>query len=773
MAKLKSDKPEVKSEKRRKFSTIFLSSFAGLLFIVVLVFVAISYGWIGYLPPIDELQNPKNKYATEIYSSDLQLLGHFYYRENRVGVTYSDLSENVVNALIATEDVRFYDHSGIDGKAVLRAVVKMGRAGGGSTLTQQLAKQLYSGNAKSFFQRSIQKLNEWVIAVKLERLYSKEEILTMYLNQFDFINNAVGIKSAAQTYFGTIPKDLKIEEAATLVGMCKNPWLYNPKRFNERSCNRRNVVLHQMMKADNITRQEYDSLKALPLTLTFQRLDHKEGLAPYFREHLRAMLTANEPKRGNYASWQEQKYQDDLWEWENNPLFGFCNKNKKPDGTKYNIYNDGLKIYTTIDSRMQRYAEEAVNEHIQVLQKDFFKEKSKRSYAPFSKDLTTEEIDGIMNRAMHQSDRYKALKAAGHNDTEIRKVFNEPVSMQLFSYKGDIDTIMTPMDSIRYIKHFLRCGFMSVDAQSGHVKAYVGGPNIGWFQYDMATSGRRQVGSTVKPFLYTLAMSDGMQPCDMVENSPITIMLETGEPWSPSNDSKLRIGEQVTLSWGLSQSNNWISAYLMSLTTPQAMVNLMQSFGIRGYIDPVVSLCLGPCEISVAEMVNAYTAFPNRGIRVDPLYVTRIEDANGNVIAEFSPKMYEILSESTADKMVAMLRAVVDGGTGSRLRFTYGLRMPVGGKTGTSQNHSDGWFMGFTPSLVSGVWVGGEERSIRFDNIRQGQGANMSLPIWALYMKKVMADKDLAYSEDETFSYSGNVCNVSSNPEQTYEEIIE
>ena len=753
--KNKDKKEESKKRIRRKFSLVFWSLFGGIILFIALIFVAISYGWIGYLPPIDELQNPKNKYATEIFSSDLQTLGRYYYSENRVGVNYADISENVINALIATEDVRFHGHSGIDGKAVVRALAKMGKAGGGSTITQQLAKQLYSKEPQNLVERIIQKLNEWVIAVKLERLYSKQEILTMYLNQFDFVNNAVGIKSAAQIYFSTTPKELKIEEAATLVGMCKNPWLYNPYRFNERSCSRRNVVLHQMLKADYLTQQEFDSLKALPISLNFKRLDHKEGLAPYFREYLRSVMTAREPKRSNYASWQEQKYQDDLWEWENNPLFGFCNKNKKADGSTYNIYNDGLKIYTTIDSRMQRYAEEAVNEHMQSLQKEFFAAKRNRSNAPFSANISKSDVEAILTRSMKQSERYRVLRQSGKTDAEIKNIFEQPVPMQIFSYKGEVDTIMSPIDSIRYYKYFLRCGFMSMNAQSGHVKAYVGGPNFKYFQYDMVNLGRRQAGSTVKPFLYTLAMSDGMQPCDVVRNESITLTTESGVDWTPRNDSKSRQGEMVSLTWGLTHSNNWISAYLMNLTTPQAMVDLMRSFGVRGQLDPVYSLCLGPCEISVAEMVKAYTAFPSKGIRVDPVYVTRIEDANGNVIAEFSPEMHEILSESTANKMVSMLRSVADYGTGGRIRSVYGLRMPMGGKTGTTQNNSDGWFMGFTPSLVSGVWVGGEDRSIHFDNIRQGQGASMALPIWALYMKKVLDDPTLVYSREEEFDYLG------------------
>ncbi|VBB43410.1 Peptidoglycan glycosyltransferase [uncultured Paludibacter sp.] len=721
----------------------------------ILLFALISIGWIGYLPDIEELQNPKNNFATEIYSSDMQTLGRFYRQSgNRVAINFSEIDKDVVNALIATEDERFYDHSGIDAKAVLRAIFGVmtgsSSSGGGSTITQQLAKQLYSPKAGSIFRRAFQKPIEWVIAVKLERLYSKQEIIAMYLNQFDFNYEAVGIKSAARIYFNTTADNLKIEEAATLIGMCKNPTLYNPVRRPEKTRERRNVVLNQMYKGGYITEAQKESLSKLPLVLHFQRINHKEGLAPYFREYLRQILMAEEPKRSNYADWQKQKYEDDKFAWENNPLYGFCNKNKKPDGTPYNIYTDGLKIYTTIDSRMQTYAEEAVSAHMQALQKEFFREKRGRSYAPFSRALSTKEIEDIMNRAMRQSERYIKMQREGFSKSEIQKAFKTKSDMKVFSYQGMVDTVMTPLDSIRYHKFFLRCGFMSINPSNGHVKAYVGGPDFSAFQYDMVTLGRRQVGSTVKPYLYTLAMSEGMTPCDEELCAPITINTPSG-PWTPRNGSTARMGEEVTLRWGLANSNNWISARVMSKFTPEALVKLMRSFGIRGYIDPVVSLALGPCEISVAEMVDAYTAFPSKGIRVDPLYVTRIEDANGNVIGTFTPMMQEIFSELTAYKMIYMLRSVVDEGTGSRIRTRYGLSMPMGGKTGTTQNNSDGWFMGFTPKLVSGVWVGGEDRSIHFDNMAEGQGAAMALPIWALYMKKVLADPRLGYSVDDQF----------------------
>ena len=736
---------------KKKFIIWFWSLFGAGAIAIVLLFWMITIGWLGYLPPLDELQNPKNKFATEVISADMQLLGRYYRNENRVSVDYTDISPNMINALIATEDVRYYDHTGVDVKSLMRAIMKLGKAGGGSTLTQQLAKQLWSPRANNIFERALQKPIEWVIATKLERLYSKEEILTMYLNQFDFLYNAVGIKSAAQVYFSTTPAQLKLEEAAMLVGMCKNPSLYNPRRRPENALNRRNTVLNQMCKYEYITEQVCDSLKQLPIELKYQSVDHKQGLAPYFREYLRQVLTAKEPQKSHYSEWNMQQYEIDKRQWEENPLYGFCNKNHKPDGTPYDLYHDGLRIYTTIDTRMQQYAEEAVSEHIQDLQKSFFREKRRKSYAPFSKDLSPEEIDGIMNRSMRQTDRYRALKKQGMSETEIKKVFNTPVDMHVFSYNGLIDTTMTPMDSIRWNKHFLRCGFMSMDVHSGAVKAYVGGPNFTHFQYDMVTTGRRQVGSTIKPYLFTLAMDEGMWPCDSTVNDSVTLIDGNGVAWTPRDEHVKNQGEMVTLNWGLEKSSNWITAYLMSLFTPEQLVRMMRSFGIEGQLDPVVSLCLGPCEVSVKEMVDAYTTFPNKGIRVEPLYVTRIEDNNGNILATFTPKTHEIISETTSYKMIYMLRNVMDHGTGVRARFRYGLKAPMGGKTGTSQNHSDGWFVGFTPALVSGVWVGGEDRSIHFDNMSAGQGANMALPIWSIYMQKVYADETLGYSAEEQF----------------------
>lgn len=753
----------------------------GVVFSII-IFTLISTGVIGYMPPIEELENPKNSFATEVYTSDGEVLNTFYHKNsgNRVMVSYSQLSPKLVEALISTEDARFTKHSGIDAKALFRAIIKRGlffdkKAGGGSTLSQQLAKQLYTPRAENVIERLMQKPIEWVIAVKLERFYTKEEILTMYLNQYDFSNNSVGIKTASKVYFGTTPDKLKIEESALLIGMCKNATYYNPVRFGERSRLRRNVVLNQMRKADYLTRQECDSLQALPLVLDYHKVDHKEGMAPYFREYLRQMLTKSKPNRRNYAEWQHQQYRDDSLAWQTNPLYGWCNKNQKEDGTNYNLYTDGLKIYTTIDSRMQQYAEEAVFEHVgEYLQGLFYKEKRGRSYAPYTKNIKPEDLDKIIKRSIKMSDRYRFMKDAGISESKIMAAFNKPVEMTVFSYKGYKDTVMSPLDSIKYHKFFLRAGFMSMDPYNGHVKAYVGGVSYNPFQYDMVMTGRRQVGSTIKPYLYTLAMEDGYTPCDKVVNQPITIITETGAPWTPRNASKNKIGETVTLRWGMANSNNWISAYVMSQSSPYSFVRLLHSFGLNGQIDPVVSLCVGTCDASVAEMVSAYTSFANRGIRVKPLLVTRIEDNTGNVIARFSPQMSEIYSEITSYKMLSMLRAVVDGGTGSRTRRYFSAQ--VGGKTGTTQNNSDGWFMGVAPKLVSGVWVGGEDRDIHFDFTNEGQGANMALPVWAIFMKKVYSNPDLGISESDRFDIpegEGYSCTgETSNTEESVESSV-
>ena len=741
----------------------FIFTLWALLLVALLavagVFAAISKGWIGYVPPIEELENPNLKFATQVISDDGVTLGTYSLsKENRLYVGYDELSPHLINALISTEDERFHEHSGIDARAFFRALIKRGvlmqkNAGGGSTITQQLAKQFYSEQAGSVFERLMQKPIEWVIAVKLEKYYTKEEILTMYLNKFDFLNNAVGIKTAANTYFSKEPKDLNEIEAATLVGMCKNPSYFNPRRFNERARGRRNVVIGQMERAGHLTAAEADSLKKEPLELKYRKVDHKEGPAPYFREYLRDILRAEKPIKSDYRGWQMQEYYEDSLAWETDPLYGWCAKNKKKDGSSYNLYTDGLKIFTTLDSRMQKYAEEAVQEHVaEYLQPRFFRAKAKKKTAPFTSELTPEEVKAIMERSMKLTDRYREMKKAGFSESDIRKAFNTKQEMTVFTYQGDKDTIMTPMDSIRYYKHFLRAGVMSMDPITGYVKAYVGGPYFNNFQYDMAMKGRRQVGSTIKPYLYTLAMENGFSPCDETRHVEQTLIDENGKAWSPRNASAKRYGEMVTLKWGLANSDNWVTAYLMSKLSPYQLVRLIHSFGVKNkQIDPVVSLCLGPCEISVGEMVSAYTAFANKGIRTAPLFVSRIEDNEGNVLADFTPHMEEVISEESVYKMLIMLRAVINEGTGGRVRRVYGITADMGGKTGTTNNNSDGWFMGFTPTLVSGAWVGGEERDIHFDNMTDGQGAAMALPIWGLYMQKVFADKSLGYSQEDEF----------------------
>lgn len=728
-----------------------------LIAVVVLAgsaFTAIWFGWIGYMPDLEDLQNPISRYASQVYSTDGKILGTYNMnRENRVHVDYNDLSPYIVKALVATEDARFYEHSGIDFIALTRAVVKRGlmgqrSAGGGSTITQQLAKQLYSETAKSTLERLLQKPIEWVIAVKLERFYTKEEIITMYLNYFDFLHNAVGIKTAADVYFRKEPKNLNLTEAATLIGLCKNPSYFNPVRFPDRCSERRNVVLGQMLKAGYISETECRVACNAPLTLNFHRVDHKDGMATYFREFLRRYMMANRPDLAEYPEWNRVQYVVDSTAWENDPLYGWCNKNKKKDGSNYNVYTDGLKIFTTVDSRMQRYAEEAVRRHVGgYLQPAFTKENKTKPNAPFTTALTRKEVNSIMKRAVTQSDRYRAMKAHGATDAEIKKAFSTPADMTVFTYHGDVDTVMTPLDSIRYIKTFLRAGFMSMDAHSGAVKAYVGGIDFTHFNYDMATQGRRQVGSTTKPFLYALSMSNGMSPCDVAPN----VQRSYGN-WTPRNGSRSRYGQMVTLKWGLAQSNNWISAYLMSHINPQDFLRVLREFGICTYgVYPSIVLCLGPNEVSVAEMVSAYTTFANQGIHCAPMYVSRIEDSEGNVIAEFQPRMNEVLSDDSAYKMLEMLCAVMDGGTGSRMRYKYQIDCEMGGKTGTTNRNADAWFMGFTPSLVSGCWVGGEDRDIHFDSTRMGQGANMALPVWAYFMKRVYADRSLGYDPQEKF----------------------
>lgn len=695
--------------------------------VIAVVGVVLGVYYFAELPDTQALQNPKTNLATEVFSSDNKVLGK-YYAENRTNVKFREISPNVINALVATEDARFFSHSGIDVRALGRVVYGVltgsSSSGGGSTITQQLAKMLFPREDLSGFKIVFRKFKEWIIAVKLEREYTKEEIIALYLNKFDFINSAVGIKSASQIYFGTTPDALTIEQAAMLVGMAKNPALFNPNRFPERSQGRRNTVLQQMNKYGYLTDSQTDSLQKIPLKLNFHPESHNEGLAPYFREYLRDVF---------------------LKKW--------CEENLKPDGTKYDIYRDGLKVFTTLDSRMQRYAEEAVTEHIKELQTAFDIECTKKRNAPFAWNVTKDEIHDIMRTSMKRSDRYRLSKKAGMSETEIEKSFKTPLPMTVFTWNGDKDTTMTPWDSLRYYKGFLQTGLMSVEPQTGYIKAWVGGINHKYFQYDHVQLGHtRQVGSTFKPFIYALAIQEGYSPCYRVPNVRVCIDMPAGQPaYCPNNsggNEKLE-GKMLTLQQALANSINYISAYLIKQFGPQAVVNMVRRVGIVSPIDPVPAICLGTPEISVYEMVGANATFANKGTWIQPTFVTRIEDKNGNVLADFAPRSEEVLSEEKAYVMLQLMKGVVQSGTGVRLRYRYKLNMPIAGKTGTTQNNSDGWFMGITPDLVSGCWTGAEDRAVHFDRTEMGQGASMALPIWAKYMQKVYADKTIKISQGD------------------------
>lgn len=730
------------------FWSVILICIAGAF----LFFWLIAEGKLGIMPTFEELENPNNRFASEVYFQDGPVMNKYFEKENRKYTEYKQIPQTVIDALIATEDVRFYDHSGIDVRGLFRVAKGLmtanTSAGGGSTLSQQLAKMLFPREADlNIFELAIRKFREWVIAVRIEKSYTKEEILTMYLNKYDFLNLAVGISSAADIYFQTSLDSLKIEQAAMLIGMAKNSSYYNPVRRPELTLNRRNVVFSQMLKYDKITRAQYDSLCAMPLGLDFKRVDHKEGLATYFREHLRLFMTANKPMKSKYDNMNQ--YRVDSTAWETNPLYGWCKKNLKIDGSHYDLYSDGLKIYTTLDSRMQKYAEEAVKEHLaNDLQPLFDREKMKKRNAPFSNDITQEEIDGILNKAIGQSERYRVLKEAGMSKAEIRKTFDKPVAMQIFTWKGIRDTTMTPLDSIKHYKSFFRAGFMVMEPQTGAVKAYVGGPDYRYFMYDMVSTGKRQVGSTIKPILYTLAMQEGLGPCDKVPNIKQTFILPDGKAWSARGGTK-HVGEMVTLRWGLSNSENNISGWVLKQFTPEAVAQMAYKMGISSHIDPVPSVFLGTAEISVREMVAAYSIFANKGVYNSPLPVSRIEDKYGNILAEFKPESREVITENTAYLMCNLLEGVVTSGTGVRLRYKYKLMNPMGGKTGTTQLHADGWFMAVTPDLVGGVWVGAEDRSIHFQNLANGQGASMALPIWGLFLQKVQADPKIGFSGRE------------------------
>ena len=731
---------------------------------ILLVAGLIGLVWaFADIPSFEELEDPDSKLATQVIAEDGEILTTFHI-ENRSYVSFGELSPNLVNAAVATEDVRFYRHSGIDFRSLARVIFKTilggnSSQGGGSTLTQQLAKTLYPREDVSSRIPGMSKvkmvwikLKEWVTAVKLERSYTKDEIMTMYMNQVFFGSNAYGIKAAAQTFFGKSPIDLTVEEAATLVGMVNKPTRYNPALNPDKSLVRRNFVISQMEKAGFITDHQKDSIQQIPIQLSYQIQDHNAGLGPYFRDMLRRTMNAKEPKRSSYA--QREDYVVDSLQWADNPFYGWLNKNTKADGSKYNLDRDGLRIYTTINYKMQKYAEEAVAEHLgKDLQKSFWRDMRWKKNKPFSDDVDAKTVEMLMKQARRWSDRYRIMKNDGASDAEIWKSFSVPTKMRVFSWnkQGYIDTVMTPDDSIRYYKSHLRAAFMAIEPHTGHIKAYVGGPNYRYFKYDNVRQGKRQVGSTIKPYLYTLAMQEGMSPCDKVVNVPQTFLVQD-TTWTPkSTDKDEWIGQTVTLKWGLTKSSNNISAYLMKQYGPHAMADMMRKMGIGCHIDETYSLCVGSADIAVYDMVAAYNTFPSRGVYVTPIFVTRIEDNDGNVLGEFTNPKREAVSDYTAYLMANLMQGVVNSGTGVRLRAKYGLKGEIAGKTGTTNDQSDGWFIGYTPSLTAGVWVGAEDRQVHFESLALGGGSNMALPIWGLFMQKVLADGTLGVYETDRF----------------------
>ena len=728
-----------------------------LLFMVLLVWM------FADIPSFKELENPDSKLATQVIAEDGEILATFHI-ENRTFVTYEELSPNIVHAAVATEDARFYKHSGIDFKGLARVFFKTlllrdSSQGGGSTITQQLAKTLYPRKELGkkvpgiYHMKMVwTKLKEWITAVKLERDYTKDEIMTMYLNSIFFGSSAYGIRSASETFFGKLPADLTIEESAMLVGMVNKPTRYNPAINPDKALLRRNFVIGQMEKAGYITKASRDSIRAIPITLNYEIQDHNSGRAPYFRDMIRRVMTAKKPRKGDYKI--REDYVADSLAWADDQLYGWLEKTRKADGSQYDLDRDGLRIYTTINYKMQKYAEEAVAEHIKSLQADFMKDLKRKTNAPFSNDIDEATRNRLMNQARRWSDRWRVLKKNGKSDSQILKTFSEPIKMRVFAYnkKGYVDTTMTPDDSIRYYKSMLRTAFVAMEPGTGHVKAYVGGPNYRYFKYDNVRQGKRQVGSTIKPFLYTLAMQEGMTPCDKVVDLPQTFEIPGGDTWTPrSTDSEKWIGKTVTLKWGLTNSSNNISAYLMKQFGPEAMADMMRRMGIQSHIDEVPALCVGPADITLWEMVAAYNTFPSKGVYVAPLYVTRIEDSQGNVITEFTGKKKEAIGENTAFLMVNLMEGVVQGGTASRLRYRYNLMGEIAGKTGTTNDNSDGWFIGYTPTLVAGVWTGAEDRQVHFQSGALGQGANMSLPTWGIFMKKVLADGTLGVTANDRF----------------------
>ena len=712
--------------RKKKILFVWLFSFSPILILSIMLLL-VSFGFFGQLPSFEELENPKNRLATELISEDGVVLGKYFY-ENRTKIKYEELPENLINALLATEDVRFRKHSGIDLRALLRAVKGqiLGKdAGGASTITQQLAKNLFTKKPSSGIERILQKLKEWIIAVRLEKQYTKNEIISMYFNRVDFVNNAVGIKSAAQVYFDKTPIELKINESAMLVGMLKNPSLYNPNRRDSLTKTRRDIVLSQMEKYGVLnSEKKLEELQSEPIYLSFKKASHNEGLSPYLREQLRV---------GRLKKW--------------------CSENTKPDGTPYNLYTDGLKIYTSINSRMQAFAETSMKQHLSSLQKDFYKHWKGYSNAPFPKDFEKKQINKIIEQAIKRSERYRKLKNSKKTQTEINKIFNKKVPMKIFSWDGDIDTIMSPKDSILYYKYFIQSGMMSMDPKTGLVKAYVGGINYKHFKYDHVTSGKRQVGSTFKPILYALAMQEGYLPCYQIPNVPVVFENKQWgleKDWIPKNSDNKYEGLMMSMKFGLANSINTITAYIMKQFGPHSVVDMARKMGIKSKLYPVPSICLGTFDLSVFEMVGAYSVFANKGIWTEPIIVTKIVDKNGVILEDFRPKKIEAMSAETADIMIRMMQGVVDGvpnpedgkkkGTGARLRFKYQFKNEIAGKTGTTQNNSDGWFVGITPNLVTGVWSGNEDRSVHFRDTYYGQGANTALPIWAEYMKKVYSD---------------------------------
>src|SRR5664279_5466953 len=750
----------------KKYLIWFWAIFSFPIIIIIALFILISKGKLGPMPSFAELENPEYYLAAQVLSEDGVLLGKISI-ENRTWTEYKDLSPYLTGALIATEDIRYYRHSGIDirglGRAAIRTIMLGQSAGGGSTITQQLAKQLYprdtarNSSIKRRIRLGVSKFKEWETAVKLERSYTKEEIITMYFNKFDFIYNAIGIRSAAKVYFNTTPDSLNLQQAAVLIGMLKASTKYNPLRNYNLMLQRRNVVISQMAKAGYISNSLADSVMKLPIEVDFRVEDHNSGLATYLRQYLTNLMKKPEPDRNKYE--KQSSYDDALWEWQNNSLYGWCKKNKKPDGTSYDIFRDGLKIYTTINSRMQKYAEEALAEHLsKEVQPDFYRRARWFKNPPYSDDLTRKEVDDLIMTSLEQSERYKIMWARGIPEDSIMLAFNTRVKMRVFSWKGDRDTIMTPLDSIRYYKYFIRSAFLVEDPHNGYVKAYVGGPDFRYFKYDAVTQQKKQVGSTIKPFLYTVAMQNGYSPCYEVMDIPQSFDIPGDTmPWKPRSTGPERFhGKMVTLAWGLAESENYISAWLMKQFKPSAVAELMHKMGVRSFIDPQPSIFLGTSDIKLEEMVGAYGTFANKGVYTRPMYVTRIEDKNGNTISKFTPKIEEVLSENQAYLMVNLLQGVVTHGTGNKLRRDFKLMNQIGGKTGTTQNHSNGWFMCVTPHLVGGVWSGWEDQAIHFEALGEGSGASMALPIMGLFLQKVYADPQFSSMQTDEFEVPAN-----------------